>query len=639
MTLKIYKYFILIFISIVPLIQLNSIVDSTMLPRQIGFSIFILGGIFFSYFLKLKLNSLSYIHILLLALSLLSFVSILYSFNQAEAYYTSNKWLQMFALFTLLFLIFKNNVVTFLDVSKSILIFITISLLYQIYEFGIKSNLNLFENKNIYEINSLFGHKNLFSSIIFLCFPFIIYLIINEKKTIKKIAGYTILFFMLTMLILVQTKAVLIALLFTGLLGTFIYLNSLKKLRYFKVLILSSIALISVIGFYLLKNKLTLLSNNDTIVERVLLWQNTWLMIKENLIGGVGAGNWQVFFPKYGLENFIQTNYLVSDGYTTFQRPHNDFLWILSELGIGGFFLYSSIFLIIVFYGFSNIKNEHLQKDKTINIAILMTIIGYVLIALVDFPLERSEHQFILLILLAWVTNVYFKHKKSLLSISFQGVYFSLFLMVIFNFWVFGNRLNAETHARKLLSAHQKGNWKLMIKEANKASNYFYTIDNFSIPLQWYAGVALSALESYQLAKIEFEKAYQINPYQIHVLNNIASINEMEGNHDIALKFYNEALLISPYQPDALLNKSAVLFNKGQIDEAFITILNFKFDEKNDQFKNYYLAIARLKIKNDIENKKLDATKLPFSLSELKNDETLTKNFNYFKNLYLTSQN
>ena len=88
--------------------------------------------------------------------------------------------------------------------------FVFISCSYQIFELYTKGSLQLLEGKKMYEINSLFGHKNLFSSIIFLCFPFLIYLIIKEKKLIK-ILSITISIIALTLLVFIQTKAVLLA--------------------------------------------------------------------------------------------------------------------------------------------------------------------------------------------------------------------------------------------------------------------------------------------------------------------------------------------------------------------------------------------------------------------------------------------
>lgn len=586
-------------------------------------------------FYQLKYTPITLIHYLFIALAALSLLSITYASNTAEAFYTSSKFLLSGTLFFIVFNLLQNQKISLLNICKAVAIFAAIACSYQVYELFEKGNIKLLAGKNLYELNSLFGHKNLFSSIMFLCIPFIIYLIINTTKLIKYLY-FLLIIILFTLLIFIQTKAVLLAIMLglgIGIWALFNQLNFSPKIKYSIIFILVFGILISV---FLLKNKLTLLSNNDTIIERTLLWQNTWQMIKENPISGVGAGNWQIYFPKYGLQNFTQTNYLISDGYTTFQRPHNDFLWIWSELGILGLLIYLAIFSLTIFKAIQNVKIVSSLAEKILATSFLATIIGYVFIAAVDFPLERSEHQFLLIIIIAIINS---KNSVPLKASNFnnQLITISLLLITIFNLNVFMNRANAETHARKMLIAHTKKDWGSMAKEAQKASNKYYTIDNFSIPLNWYAGVAYSALGNYVDAKKAFEKAYLINPYQIHVLNNIASTNEMEGNHDLSLKYYDEALAISPFQPDALLNKSAVLFNKGNIHEAFTHILKFKFDSENTQFKNYYLTISKAKFNIDSTKKELIAAKMKIELSNFNNDTFLLNNFEYFKNNSLIS--
>lgn len=631
----IFKYLFFIFIACIPLVHWNEIVDTTMLSRQIWLSVFSIVALLSILFYQLKYTTITIIHYLFICLSALSLLSITYASNTAEAFYTSSKFLLSGTLFFIVFNLLQNQKITILNISKAVAIFAVIACGYQVYELFEKGNIKLLSGKNLYELNSLFGHKNLFSSIMFLSLPFIIYLIIYNTKLIKHL--YILLIILLfTLLIFIQTKAVLLAILLglgISIWALFNQLNFSPKIKYSIMAMLVFGILISV---FLLKNKLTLLGNNDTIIERTLLWQNTWQMIKENPIGGVGAGNWQIYFPKYGLQNFIQTNYLISDGYTTFQRPHNDFLWIWSELGILGLLIYLAIFGLTIYKAILNVKTALLVTEKILATCFLATIIGYAFIAAVDFPLERSEHQLLLIILIAIINGNKALPIKAP-NFNHQLITISLLCVTIFNLNVFINRASAETHARKMLVAHTKKNWSSMAKEAQKTINKYYTIDNFSIPLNWYAGVAFSALSNNGDAKKAFEEAYLINPYQIHVLNNIASSNEMEGNHDLAIKYYDEALAISPFQPDALLNKSAVLFNKGNIDEAFTHILKFKYDAENTQFKNYYLTIAKAKFNNDLTKKQLIATKMKIELSNFNNDTFLLNNFEYFKNNSLIS--
>ena len=92
-------------------------------------------------------------------------------------------------------------------------------------------------------------------------------------------------------------------------------------------------------------------------------------------------------------------------------------------------------------------------------------------------------------------------------------------------------RYNGEFHTSQMNLAYKNSNWNKVSEEVDLANNLFYSIDPMSIPLVWYKGVALFASENINDAKIEFEKAYKIDPYNIHVLNNLASCYEKLGNH------------------------------------------------------------------------------------------------------------
>lgn len=627
-----FNLLIFIFIAAIPIVHWNAAVDSTMLSRQIWFSVFTIAVSIGLYLTKEKTINITPIHWFMITITSISGFSIFYAFNYAEAIYTFNKFLLYTSIFMVFLAILQNKLIDLKLISKAVLVFVIIACGYQMFELYSKGNLRLLEGKKLYEINSLFGHKNLFSSIIFLCLPFLIYSIITTKKTIKYLSIFVSVI-SLALLVFIQTKAVLLAIIIGGGISVLVLFNSLKINKNIKISSIVSLLFMLVLLGYLGKNKLTLLSNNDTVQERILLWTNTWQMIKENPVFGVGGGNWQLFFPKYGLQNFMQTNYLISDGYTTFQRPHNDFLWVWSELGILALLAYISVFVFAIYYAIKNIQQETETKDKIIKAGFLMAIIGYIFIALVDFPLERSEHQFFIFLIIAMVCTQYFTNLKTTKTFKSKWVLLSIIAVNLFNLFVFTKRTQAESHAHQMLLAHNKNNWSLMIKEVKKAKSEYFTIDNFSIPLNWYAGVAFSALGDNNNAKLEFENAYSINPYQIHVLNNIASINEMEGKHDLAIKYYNEALAISPKQPDALLNKSAALFNMGKTDEAFLCILNFKFDDSNTQFKTYYLAIAKAKFENEF--KQANATNLPLKLSDIKNDSILLNKFQTLKTFYI----
>lgn len=595
-----------LFIACIPLVQMSSLADPSLLSRQVYLSILLTIG--FIIILSNKQNKLSYAPKLFLGLGLLwlllALSGLFYAHNIPEVWYTSSKISLYVTAIWVLYYMLQTKSITLKHLSWGISLASLISLVLLAIEIAEKqtTGTHLWEQKNLYELQSPFGHKNLYASFQLLCLPFIFYLVQTEKKALR-IAAAGVLLLALASIGLIQTKSVLIGLglstLFALPIASTLLLKEQKKLL-FGVIIGYIILLIAAAFFiYSRQEKFTLLLNNDTIRERILLWNNTIEMIKEFMPMGVGAGNWQVYFPKYGLGEFMKTNYLISDGYTTFQRPHSDFLWVLSELGVLGFLTYTALFIYVAIQGIKRLRSELQTQEKMILLGFLSTFVAYVFVALVDFPLERNEHQFLLAILFCSIIGS--DRKKEEITAKQRKVFYGIMVALLaFTLSYSMSRISNEQHSKKIVMAQATGNWNKIITEAKKIDKKQYNIDNFSIPIAWYEGLAYYSLNNLEMAKKCFTEAYETNPYQVHVLNNMAGMFEQEGNHEMALKYYDELLLISPTQPDAILNKSAVLFNQKKYGEAMACLYQFKYDEGNAQFTQFLRAIGYAYLKEDL---------------------------------------
>jgi tetratricopeptide (TPR) repeat protein len=309
------------------------------------------------------------------------------------------------------------------------------------------------------------------------------------------------------------------------------------------------------------------ISNTHTFDTRTHLFSNTLKMISENWLTGVGGGNWQIYFPKYGLEKFQSET---AFGYLTYQRPHNDFLWVFSETGIAGFIIYCFIFISILYAIVRKIKNSLTKEDFYEANLLLFAIIGYIFIANFDFPLERIEHQELLIMFFVLAEH---KTGDNFSGVKKAGVskmflpFLSIF--IFFSLVVTVYKIKGEVAVKKSFVYKQKAQWELMIKETTKAENYFYRLDPFSNPVAWYRGVGYFTLDNMDKALECFRQAYAIHPFNIHVLNNLAGTYARKGDYANAIYYYGEALKISPKFSESLVNLSAVYYNKGDYDKAY----------------------------------------------------------------------
>ena len=335
--------------------------------------------------------------------------------------------------------------------------------------------------------------------------------------------------------------------------------------------------------------------NFNTANTRLLLNENSIEMIKDHFFLGVGTNNWQIWFPNYGLSKFSED---VSNGISTFQRPHNDFLWVRCESGILGFIFFLAIFISSIYYCIRLIKKSTDNSERQRYVFYLATIIGYALISFVDFPLERIEHNVLFFLLLSIVATEYFslqatpQAKRSPVGRK-PGV--RILGLCIFTFIVGAYRLNGEFHTHKLITAHWNSDWPKMISEKKKAENAFYNLDYYSAPLSWYSGVAQFNLDNLSNAIGDFEEAYKIHPYNIHVLNNLASAYEKSNRHAEAIEFYLKALAISGNFRESLLNLSGAYYNNSEYENAFQTIIKCKIDTSDKKYVTFLKAILTKK--------------------------------------------
>jgi tetratricopeptide (TPR) repeat protein len=339
----------------------------------------------------------------------------------------------------------------------------------------------------------------------------------------------------------------------------------------------------------------------SSVDERLRLWRKSLEMIKEHPVLGVGLGHWKIWLPHYGVSGMRSET-----GFVHFQRPHNDFIWVLAESGPLGLLAYLSIFAMAGFYVYKIWQPPAALDAKIFSLLMFFGIAGYLVIACFDFPKERIEHTILLMLMLAAVTSIYHQtHPLSNTTISTSAL-LSLFLFsgilsssAIAVGWV---RLNSEIHTKKALAAREAGDWPTVIAEIDRGNSPLAAMDPMATPLSWYRGTANFSLSRLDDAFADFQEAYAIHPYHIHVLNNLATCYELKGNHEQAIEHYNQALAISPRFEDALINLSVVYYYQKKYAQARQTLLLCDSTSANPKIPAYMQAItAQLAKRNSLK--------------------------------------
>lgn len=538
--------------------------EPTNVPRFAIVSIFLLFTVLFFIYntIPIVIPKLP-LFIALVGFYLLNLASSAWAVNIADSFYESQKiFLQIIIIIACLS--FINSVEEELLLIQSLIISAYVYVVYTAIQIAGLSDLN---NDSLYNITSFSEHKNLLSSYLFLLLPFAVYgalLLTHFWKVVSKF----IFFLIILILLFLQTRAVYIALFCSLFILSFLFFK--KRPSNFKILLIGIFSLfIIVVVFSSISDSFSARVNifnyqsSESSKERLSIWRNTILLIKEYPFFGVGAGNWQYLFSKYSIshiDNIVKSS-------ISFQRPHNDFLWILSESGIIGFSLIVFILLYILIKIRISLKSG-LDDHRSIKTKIFFSFLcGLLVISFFSFEKERISHIIIASILIALliknlgITSVL--NKKKQIFIVMIGL-----IGIVFNLTISLYRLKGEYYTNLLFKNLNQGKPETVIDYGTKALSPFYLTDPTSTPVYSYIASAYNEMNRFH-ETLEYSKnAFEISPYDYKVLSNYGYILERFHYRKEAEIILSEALRINPFYEQAIINMVVLKYNQERYTEA-----------------------------------------------------------------------
>lgn len=578
--------------AVVPVFYMKSLMDSSLHSRFVLLSV--LGLVFFAI-TKIKLRW-TWLDLLIVLSYLWTALSIAWARNFAEALFHTQKSF----LVLVVFLWLRHVLLSYSEgesiLYKAVLVANIIVLSVAYIQLIKLPELNLVR---VYEVVGLNSHKNLLASFLFLSLPFLAIGAMRPQDRALRYAFLTTLFFSVSMLLILQTRAVYVALAVLALASFWIFKKSIGLLKYAGIclLVLGFVALVYVSKPHEVPFQQAgeLQIRSESTTERLELWYKTLNLVDAHVLKGVGVGNWQIEFPAVGLEG-LKRSQLEN---VTFQRPHNDFLWVWAETGSVGLLLMLAVYALVFFNGFNTLYSSKVSDATRQELGVLLAaLLGFGLISFFDFPRERIEHLLLGTALLALI-----HHKSETkgylpeMSLSFGQIpRLAVVALLVLNVVMGLQRIKGEKAAFQAYIYRAQGDWHNLVYHSEQAKSVFYSVDPTSIPLDWYKGVGNFSLGNIDLAVADFENAYRYNPYNFHVLNNLASAYERLGKHELAKSYYQKAIAINPAFDEAKLNLTAVYYNEHKFDKALS--LAQSCAQESDR-KKQYLKLIQHKILNN----------------------------------------
>jgi tetratricopeptide (TPR) repeat protein len=391
----------------------------------------------------------------------------------------------------------------------------------------------------LYAVKGLMANKNQFAISLMLMLPFVSYGLFTFKKGWRALAGYSVLMILVN-IVIIQTRSVWIATLFMmmtfALLSpVFLLNNNLKgflvnnkkvlsvSLAVFLIVSIVAVMLIRSSGTSgLMKEQVTstFSTQSSNAQWRIKMWNASLQLAADNPWLGVGAGNWKSAIIPYYHTNF-------ESEYQNWRRPHNDFLWVVTEKGIPGLMLFILLFGLIFFYGYKILFSEKNRNRLLITILMLSGVGAYMVVSLFTFPLERVNQQIYLVLMMAVVVSIFFQSKNTIAHKlnPFKWVNLAILVFSGFSIYYAFLFLNSELTVGKIAASMNAGRPNRTIKYADKAYSPFTTVDYNNIPIKMYRGVANMHLKRYDESLRDLQAALKDFPNQVAVLNNLAIVS------------------------------------------------------------------------------------------------------------------
>ena len=303
--------------------------------------------------------------------------------------------------------------------------------------------------------------------------------------------------------------------------------------------------------------------------ERLMLWDAAIKMLENNLILGVGAGNYKSKYSFYrkqanrvpffsGITEALSKGGNQSDGSEVVYRTHNEFLQIAAELGVIGIIIILSILISIVYLIINNIATS-------VNKAVLAGIIGFlvssslssfsfrwipcglIFFLIITLTLNKSD--------LTYNLNIRFSKKYIIILIGALLLAFFRTTQVICSQY-FESKVDSivitETNLPKIKEDYRKIIW----------------LDPYNYTARYKEGVMLFRQKHYSEAIVYLESSVDREVQGIIPYIYLAEAYKEVSNLDQAASVLQEGIKLTPSSVVLKVVYSDILYSNGKLQLA-----------------------------------------------------------------------
>ena len=342
--------------------------------------------------------------------------SYFYAINPTETIVTLARLISTYLIFIQVSILFYNKDLKYIfNIVSFAIAFLLLWDSFYILK-GFSRNIETMDlDANIVSLSGNHGNKNVMAASLLIKFPFVLWLVLNNKSLIK-IINIGILFFGVVALFIMNTRSTYVGLGIIFLIyaiSTSIFVGITNKTK--AALQISYFLGPIIVGFFvanlLLANAVELQGYQggygtvtkragDITIQseqgsRIHLWKGAIDYATKHPLVGAGYGNWKLASIPYEKE-------FTNDLFVPY-HCHNDFIEMFADLGIIGGIAFGLMFLLVPIFTIKIWRKKEFKPYQLTATISFMAVTCYAVDAFLNFPAERTAMQTMLAVSAALV--------------------------------------------------------------------------------------------------------------------------------------------------------------------------------------------------------------------------------------------
>ncbi|CAL2083784.1 O-antigen ligase family protein [Tenacibaculum sp. 190524A05c] len=501
----------------------------------------------------------------------------------------------LIALFNLYIILKDKLVELFPFMAYVLLIFLAIETLQVLHHFVVINSNQPRSESLFYGLNPTYGNRNILAASLIIKMAFTFYILFVSKKKVVQVLCFLVVFLTVFSVLLIGSRTAIYSLpiIFSSLIFGCFYINKeknfiiLTKNFLIPLLLVCGIAFISSLSvnkidrnklnsfndliFTRLKKDLYKANNVSTNDGRALslasdggrmeFWISAIDGFKSSPLLGVGLGNWKMIEKEELVLSKKNQNHFYP------RRAHNDFLQVLSEMGIVGFIIFIGLFCLVyyILIKTSIFSNE----DRNIRFIALVVLVGfltYTLDSLINFPSERTPIQVLGVLIMTIALAVIKRDGKIKLNEYLKfGFAFLVLILIYLNYQMFTSAkyqmiVRNNIRGKNIL----KEKYKVGYNQMNDLYPSFPKLNFMGQPIDYAKAVLAYSEGKYSESMNHLNLAIKESPYSLEhyaFKSMIFRSNKVLKNQDSCIYYAKKAF----YKRPGLINQYRVL-KKHYID-------------------------------------------------------------------------